>query len=115
MKKELRIKDSREIEHVMKKGFSKANPFFIVYQYKNADYDHFRLAISVGKKIGIAVTRNQVKRRIRAVCTIHKEQINPMNDYFIIARKGAAELDFQTFQEKLEQLFIKMKIIPKIK
>jgi len=115
MKKEYRIKKSQEIETVMKKGFSKANRYFIVYKYANPGHPNFRIAISVGKKLGIAVTRNQIKRRIRAICTEHKDAMDPRFDYFIIARKGISDIDFQTFQENLEQIFIKMKIIPKPK
>ena len=52
MQKCYRIKKSQEIEQVMKKGRSKANPYFIVYKYAKNDNDNFRIAISVGKKIG---------------------------------------------------------------
>lgn len=111
MKKEYRIKKSQEIETVMKKGFSKANRHFIVYKYANPKHPNFRLAISVGKKLGNAVARNHIKRRIRAICTEHLTAIDPKNDYFIIARKGTSDLDFQTFKESLEQLLNKMRIL----
>ena len=52
MQKSYRIKKSQEIEQVMKRGRSKANPYFIVYKYANKETDNFRIAISVGKKIG---------------------------------------------------------------
>ena len=39
--------------------------------------------------------------------------MNPNYDYFVIARKGVKDLDYVTFKEKLEQLYIKMNIIPK--
>jgi len=113
MKKEYRIKKSQEIEMVMKKGFSKASPYFIVYKCANPKHSNFRLAISVGKKLGNAVVRNKVKRRIRAICTKHTAVIDPKFDYFIIARKGAADIDFQTFEIGLEQILARMKIIPK--
>ena len=54
MQKSYRIKKSQEIEQVMKRGRSKANPYFIVYKYANKETDNFRIAISVGKKIGKA-------------------------------------------------------------
>jgi len=115
MKKEFRVKKSQEIEMIMKKGSSKANPYFIIYKYQNPNNKHFRIAISVGKKVGIAVTRNQVKRRIRAITTEHKDQMNPNYDYFIIARKGVEQLDYKDFKLKLEQIYRKMNIIPKQK
>ena len=113
MQKCYRIKKSQEIEQVMKKGVSRANPYFIVYKYAKNDNDNFRIAISVGKKIGKAVERNKVKRYIRNVTTEHKHEMNPNYDYFVIARKGVKDLDYVTFKENLEQLYKKMNIIPK--
>ena len=91
MQKCYRIKKSQEIEKVMKKGRSTANRYFIVYKYAKNDNDNFRIAISVGKKIGKAVERNKVKRYIRNVTTEHKHEMNPNYDYFVIARKGVKE------------------------
>lgn len=113
MQKCYRIKKSQEIEKVMKKGRSTANRYFIVYKYAKNDNDNFRIAISVGKKIGKAVDRNKVKRYIRNVTTEHKHEMNPNYDYFVIARKGVKDLDYVTFKENLEQLYKKMNIIPK--
>ena len=113
MQKNYRIKKSSEIEQVMKNGRSKANPYFIVYKYKKTDNENFRVAISVGKKIGNAVERNKVKRYIRNVTTEHKQTIDSNYDCFVIARKGVKELDYVSFKEKLEQLYKKMDIIPK--
>lgn len=113
MQKNYRIKKSKEIEQVMKKGRSKANPYFIVYKYPNKTNSNFRIAISVGKKVGKAFERNKIKRYIRTVTTEHKNQINPQYDYFIIARKGVKDLDYHMFKEQLERLYYKMGIINK--
>ena len=85
MQKSYRIKKSQEIEQVMKRGRSKANPYFIVYKYANKETDNFRIAISVGKKIGKAFERNKIKRYIRNVTTEHKHEMNPDYDYFVKA------------------------------
>ena len=113
MQKCYRIKKSQEIEQVMKKGRSRANPYFIVYKYAKNDNDNFRIAISVGKKIGKAVERNKVKRYIRNVTTEHKHEMKHNYDYFVIARKVVKDLDYVKFKENLEQLYKKMNIIPK--
>ena len=85
----------------------------LLRNYKKTDNENFRIAISVGKKIGNAVERNKVKRYIRNVTTEHKQTIDSNYDYFVIARKGVKELDYVSFKEKLEQLYKKMDIIPK--
>ena len=55
-----------------------------------------RLGITASKKIGNAVARNRVKRRVRVFFRSVRGQL-AANDYVVIARKGAAELlSFET-------------------
>lgn len=111
MKKEYRIKKSKEIERVLKFRKSKSNRFFIVYKYKNNENSHFRYALAVGKKIGNAVTRNKVKRRIREVIKEVQTQINDNIDVFVIARKGVEELEFKDMRLMLINVLEKNTII----
>ena len=94
MKKEYRIKKSDEIELVMKKGNSRANRTFIVYQYKNPEIKNYRVAISAPKKLGKAVVRNKVKRQIRAILQQNNTYLKNGFDYFIIARPDMLEINF---------------------
>jgi len=94
MKKEYRLKKSDEIELVMKKGFSKANRTFIVYKFKNANIEKYRVAVSAPKKLGKAVIRNKVKRQIRAILQQNDSYLKDGHDYFIIARPDVLEIDF---------------------
>ena len=67
MKKEYRVKKNQEIENILKNRKYSANSYFSVYKMTNPKTSHFRYAISVGKKIGKAVERNYLKRRITAI------------------------------------------------
>ncbi|MGM0887278.1 MAG: ribonuclease P protein component [Bacillota bacterium] len=98
MKKKLRIKKEDEFQLVFKKGESSANRQFVVYVLEKPGQDHFRIGLSVSKKIGNAVVRNQIKRYIRQAFLELKEDIQEGKDYIVIARKPAAEMDF--FQVK---------------
>jgi len=104
MKKEFRIKKSDEIELVMKKGFSKANRTFIVYKYKNSAINHYRVAISAPKKLGKAVTRNKIKRQIRAILQQNDDLLKTGFDYFIIARPNMLDIDFQTATKQMQHV-----------
>ena len=95
MKKNYRIKNSEEIELVMKKGSSCANRTFIVYKYKNNSTDTYRVAISAPKKLGNAVTRNKLKRQIRAILQQNDTCLKNEYDYFIIARPDLLKINFQ--------------------
>jgi ribonuclease P protein component len=101
MKKELRVKKNKEFQEVFQKGRSFANRQFIVYVLKKTDQPFFRIGLSVSKKIGNAVTRNQIKRYIRQAFLELKEQIHSGNDYIIIARKPAADMDFHEVKKSL--------------
>ena len=65
MRKSYRVKKEAEFQTVFTQGQSCANRQFVVYMLEKPDQKHFRVGISVGKKIGNAVARNWVKRRIR--------------------------------------------------
>lgn len=113
MKKEYRIKANKEFQQIYKNGESFANRQFIIYKYKNQDIDHFRIGLSVSKKIGNAVIRNRVKRYIRQVFTELKEDINDQYDYIIIARKPVAEMDFFQVKKSLIHVMKIAKVLPR--
>ena len=55
-----------------------------------------RLGLIVSKSAGNAVTRNRIKRRLRH--TARRMQLQPGNDYVIIANSQVAEAPQQTLE-----------------
>ncbi len=101
MKKKLRIKKNEEFQAVFQKGVSSANRQFVIYVLKKEDQDYFRIGLSISKKIGNAVARNQIKRYIRQAFLELKEDVFPGRDLVVIARKPAAELTFAEIKSSL--------------
>lgn len=101
MKKHYRIKKNDDFQKIFKKGESFANRQFIIYKLHNENLGHFRIGLSVSKKIGNAVTRNRIKRYIRQAFLEMENEINPHYDYIIIARKPAAEMNFSEVKSSL--------------
>ncbi len=92
MKKKYRVKKEKDFQQFFKSGKSFANKNFVLYILEKPEQSHFRLGISVGKKIGNAVKRNAMKRKIRqGIFEIEKELRSDI-DFLIIARPGAAKL-----------------------
>ena len=101
MKKKEIVKNNYEFDAIIKNGkYKKNNEFIIYYIDNNTEYSRF--GISVGKKIGNAVTRNYYKRIIRNICDKNKNLYSNGKDYIIIVRKGLTILNF----EKINNSFI---------
>ena len=64
MKKSYRVKRDKDFNAIFKSGQNVANRKFVVYRLRK-DQPHFRVGLSVSKKLGNAVTRNRIKRLIR--------------------------------------------------
>ncbi len=55
-----------------------------------------RVAFSVGRPVGNAVTRNRVRRRLRAAMREHADCLQPGAAYLVRATPGAAHDDYAT-------------------
>jgi ribonuclease P protein component len=111
MRKEQRVKKNAEFQEVFKKGTSIANRQFVVYRLQKEDQMSFRIGLSVSKKIGNAVVRNQIKRYIRQVFLELKDEVKNNFDYVIIARKPAADMDFHEVKKSLIHVLKKSKVL----
>lgn len=101
MKKSFRVKAEKEFQNVFQTGRSKANRQFVIYQLEKPGQAHFRVGISCGKKIGNAVTRNAVKRKIRQALLELKPQLRNEVDFIVIARPGTANLSTEEVKKNL--------------
>ena len=100
MKKRFRVKKEKDFSAIFKKGKSFANRKFVIYRLENNE-QHFRVGLSVSKKLGNAVMRNQIKRRIRHILIEHKNQLVENVDFVVIARKGVEILDYAEMEKNL--------------
>ena len=100
MKKRFRVKKEKDFSAIFKEGKSFANRKFVIYRLENNE-QHFRVGLSVSKKLGNAVMRNQIKRRIRHILIEHKNQLVENVDFVVIARKGVEILDYAEMEKNL--------------
>ncbi|ARD07380.1 ribonuclease P protein component [Lactobacillus amylolyticus] len=102
MRKSYRVKSEKDFQHVFKAGESVANRAFVIYKIEKTENKHFRVGISVGKKVGhTAVIRNRLKRYIRAVITEYKTEIDPHIDFLVITRPYARNFDMTEVRKNL--------------
>lgn len=66
--------------------------------------DHDRFGISTGRRLGGAVRRNRVRRRVREVLRHHPNQSGHGWDVLIVARPAASDASFDELRTALERL-----------
>lgn len=59
----------------------------MVLAFLRNELDHSRFGFVVSKRLGKAVQRNKLKRRMREAIRLHLEQIKPGFDVVLIARQ----------------------------
>jgi ribonuclease P protein component len=111
MKKKFRIKKNSDFQEVFQKGESFANRQFVIYVLNKPAQGYYRVGLSVSKKIGNAVMRNQIKRYIRQAFLELKDDLEIDKDYIVIARKPASEMDFFEVKKSLVHVFKRAKIL----
>lgn len=99
MRKNYRVKSDKDFSAIFKKGQNFANRKFVIYKL-DADRPHFRVGLSVSKKLGNAVVRNRIKRMIRHVLIAHRHALAAA-DFVVIARKGVEDLDYHQVEKNL--------------
>lgn len=65
-----------------------------------------KIGFSVSNKIGHAVVRNKVKRRMRAVAAMYLEQIAPCQAVFIVS-PGVDKLSFEELKHQMVSCLLK--------
>jgi len=66
--------------------------------------DHDRFGISTGRRLGGAVQRNRVRRRVREVLRRSPNDSGHGWDILIVAREPAVDASFDDFRTALERL-----------
>lgn len=110
MKNTVSIKLNRDFRLLYKRGKSAVNPFLAIYARKTKNTSN-RIGITVSTKVGKAVVRNRVRRRIREAYRINEEKFFPGLDIVIVARVRAATASFFDIEKSLLSLSEKLRLI----
>jgi ribonuclease P protein component len=103
---------------VLKRGFDRvfaarrsvtSGPLAV--RWTHAEDGRLRIGISVARRTGNAVQRNKVKRRVRAVVRELLPRLTVPVAVVVVARQGAAQLDYQAFRRILQELLTRAGIM----
>lgn len=101
------MKENHLFRRLYAKGKSVAGPNLVVYARKNGRKEN-RLGLTVGTKLGKAVRRNKVRRRLREAYRIHEDQLTTGWDIIIVARVKAAFSPYDRLERELLRLLDKL-------
>lgn len=98
MKFSVSMKKNHEFRRLYAKGKSVAASSLVVY-FKRTGHGYNQLGITVSTKVGNAVCRNKIRRRIREIYRLNEEKLQPGLDIVVVARNKAAFCDYHRLEK----------------
>ncbi len=94
----LRLKHASDFARVREKGSSYAGKYLVLGVLRDDKVAEFGYGLITGRKLGIAVKRNRIRRLLREVIRAHRAEIAPGWQFVIIGRWRAADASLQDLE-----------------
>ena len=105
------LKKNSDFRRLYSKGKSAVTPFMVVYCL-----DHNRVGYTVSTKLGHAVVRNRVRRRLREIYRLNSHQLKIGWDIVIVARSRCVGAEYSrmdaAFMAACEKLSLRREAKP---
>ena len=104
---------SLKLNHILRRLYStggKGNGHLVLYARRNR-LGVNRIGVTVSKKLGKAVVRNRVRRRLREVYRLHESRFLPGWDIVVVARGRAVDASFSDLTRSYLALAKKLGIL----
>lgn len=102
--KTFRLLQRHDFQQVWQGGRKKHTSNFLIV-IRGRGEGTTRIGITASRKTGNAVVRNRIKRLVREFFRCHQEKLINGTDISIIAKKGAARLDYAAVCSELGGFF----------
>ena len=93
-----RLKLSREFERVRKEGRAVRGGLLILSVLPVDGEKRFRVGLITSRRVGEAVARNRVRRRLREIVRRNQQALKGGIWFVVIARRSAAQTDSATLE-----------------
>lgn len=109
----MKFSSALKLNHIFRRLYSSsgsANSYLVLYARKNRTTTN-RVGFTVSKKLGCAVVRNRVRRRLREAYRLNEQRFAPGWDIVIVARSRCVGADFGKLTQALLSLAEKAGIL----
>jgi len=92
----MKFSGALKLNHVFRRLYSTqavANGYLVMYRRPNHT-PYNRVGYTVSKKLGHAVVRNRVRRRLREIYRLNEDLLTPGYDIVLVARSKCVGADF---------------------
>lgn len=92
----MKFSSALKLNHVFRRLYAtsgQANSYLVLYARRNRSAQN-RVGLTVSKKLGCAVVRNRVRRRLREVYRLNELRFAPGWDIVVVARSRCVNADF---------------------
>jgi len=103
------LKKNHEFKRLYNKGKSAASQCVVVYCRRNGRAEN-RLGITVSAKLGGAVQRNRIRRRLKEIYRTNEERFSTGYDIVIVARMRSRFAGFVELQSSVLSLTKKLNL-----
>lgn len=97
----MQFSQSLKLNHLFRRlyrrGDSAANRYLVVYCRKNGTQGN-RIGLTVSAKLGHAVVRNKLRRRLREIYRLHEHRFRRGYDVVVVARSRAMEANYRQLE-----------------
>jgi ribonuclease P protein component len=104
------LKENRVFRRLYAKGQSAVAPAMVLYCRRNGRKEN-RFGITAGTKLGHAVARNKVRRRLREIYRLHEDQLLPGYDIVVVARVRAVHSKYGELDKQFLRLAKKLRLL----
>ena len=105
-----RLKKRKEFGYIYKNGeikYSKNMKLYFISSKQKA----VRIGLSVNNKVGHAVTRNKIKRQMRAILREFLPQILPKHNLIFMVKDSIINLSFEEIKSEIKYLLNKSNLL----
>lgn len=112
MDKTVSLKENHLFRRAYSRGKTAADSRLALYVRRNGRKTN-RLGLTVSTKVGCAVVRNRVRRRLREIYRLNEDRLSAGWDVVVVARVRAASSDYHQLERSFLKLADKLSLLKK--